>query len=113
MFATMFNLPKWLFVIVVSCVVLGHFQQIECKLTGCSSVAVDASAKVPGKGDPSPKDETGHCDCQCHFAVATFEVPHAFSVVRLAQRVQMIERSISAPEVPCAEIEYPPKSIRA
>ncbi len=113
MSATVFNLPKWLLATVAFCVVLGHLQQIECKLTGCHSVAVDVGAKAPAKGNPTPTGETGHCDCQCHFSVATFEVPHAFAVLRSARQVRVIERSIRVPEVPCAEIEYPPKSVRA
>ena len=113
MLAIVFNLPKWLLATVVFCVVTGHFQQVECKLTGCCSVAADASAKTPAKGDPAPTDESSHCDCQCHFSVATFEVPHPFAVLRFARQVRMTERSISVPEVPCAEIEYPPKSVRA
>ena len=113
MFATVLNLPKWLLATVVLCIVIGHFQQVECKLTGCASVSVEVGVKTPAKGDPSPKDETGHCDCQCHFSVASFEVPHPFAVLRFARQVRMMDRSISAPEVPCAEIEYPPKSVRA
>ena len=113
MFATVFNLPKWLLATVVFCIGIGHFQQVECKVTGCSSVAVDASAKAPVKGDPAPTGETGHCDCQCHFSVATFEVSQPFAVVRFARQMRMIERSISAPEAPCAKIEYPPKSVQA
>ena len=113
MFATVLNLPKWLLAAVVFCVVIGHFQQVECKLTGCRSVAADAGVKVPAKGDPTPIDESSHCDCQCHFSVATFELPHRFAALRFARQIRMIERSINAPEVPCAEIEYPPKSVRA
>ena len=114
MLATVFNLPKWLLAAVVFCVVIGYCQQAECKLTGCPSDLVDATAKAPTKDDPTPKGATDDCPCQCHFSVSTsFEIPPAFALLRLAEVVKLIERIDRAPEAPCAEIEYPPRSFRA
>ena len=114
MLATVFNLPKWLLATVVFCVVIGYCQQAECKLMGCASDVVDASAKAPAKGDPTPKGATDPCPCQCHFSVsASFEIPPAFAFLHLMQEGKLVERTDHAPEAPCAEIEYPPQSLRA
>lgn len=109
MFATATHLPKWLLAAVVFCVVLGHFEQAGCRLTGCHVAVADACAE----GDHPATGETGHCDCPCHSSVAIFEVPPVFAAVRFARPLPVIERPVNAPEVPGAEIEYPPRSVRA
>lgn len=103
MFAPRFHLPPWLLGAIVLCIVLGHFQQVECRLTGCHAAAVEA-------GD---KGEAGQGDCHCHFSVAACEPALPFAVVRFARPLQVVERSFRAPEVPGAEIEYPPRSLCA
>lgn len=114
MLATAYNLPKWLLAAVVFCVVIGHLEQVKCKLQGCGSVAVKSAAQTPAKGDPSPKGQSDRCACACHSGTtATFEIPHSFAVLRDVQEVRLAEWYDGVPEAPCAEIEYPPRSFRA
>ena len=114
MLATMLHLPKWLVVALVFCVVTGHWQQVQCKLVGCSWAAADACAKAPAKGDPCPMHGKGDCAFHCHLSVsAPFENPLPF-IARLSVReLRFVERITRAPEAPSAEIEYPPQSVTA
>jgi hypothetical protein len=114
MLATAFNLPKWLLAAVVFCVVIGHLEQVKCKLQGCGSGAVESAEKTSAKNDPSPKGESDRCACACHTgSTATFEIPQSFIVLRDVEEVRLAERYVGAPETLRAEIEYPPRSFRA
>ena len=114
MLAIALDLPKWLLAAVAFCVVLGHLEQIHCKLRGCGSVVVKSVGKTPAKSDSSSKDESDRCSCACHSATtAAFGLPPSLFALRIARDVESIEWYDRAPEAPCAEIEYPPRSFRA
>ena len=110
MLAAALNLPKWLLAVLVFGVMIGSFHQLECKLLGCSCVAVEAgAADHPG----SPAGD-GDCGCQCHVGgVATVELAPVFKALCFVQEVPVVERAVAAPEVLCAEIEYPPRLLCA
>lgn len=112
--ATALNLPKWLLAAVVCCVLVGHFQQWACKLHGCSAAAVAIGAKAPASDSADPAHGDNDCGCQCHvIASAFFEVPPRFTALRFVRNVEQAERTVPAPDAPCAEIKYPPRSLRA
>ena len=114
MFATVLNLPKWLLAALVFCIISGHCEQAGCRLLGCPSEVVHTGAKALAQGEPTTDVAADHCSCQCHFSVpAPFEVPPGFAPLRLAWAARLSERAQRAPEAPCAEIEYPPRSFRA
>ena len=114
MLATVCNLPKWLFVAVVFCVMFGHLEQAQCRVQGCGSLAAKSVEKTSSKGSTHPDGEPDGCGCACHFGtLALLEALPSFVVLHAACVVKFGERYDGAPEAPCAEIEYPPRASRA
>lgn len=109
--AAMFNLPKWLLAAVMFCVVMGHLEQTASMFKECCPVAVHA-----GSNDAAPADGGGHsdCSCLCHFnSPVPFQAAALSTILRLAQEVSFVHLLVHAPEAPCLDVEYPPRSLFA
>lgn len=110
MLATLFNMPKWLLAIVAVCILTGHYQQVECKLTGCKSAAVAQAGDNHQDGDSSSQVEGGHCQCQCHFlALSIGHLPTPYVSFIRAVSTSPVPWIEDAPEAPCLDIEHPPQ----
>ncbi len=111
MLAVLFNLPKWLLVVIAIGVFCGQCEQFKCRLLGCdsSSVVQSASGDHHTGGDPSSQTDH-HCTCQCHFGtMAPCESVPLCATPQLAQEAEMVEYSDHVPDSPYADIEHPPQ----
>ena len=107
MLAVMFNLPKWLLAAAVFCVVIGHLEQMESMFKECCPMAVHAE----GSNDAGDSGGHGDCLCLCHFnGPVPFLASEFSTILRVSQEVSFVHLLVHAPEAPCLDVEYPPRS---